>query len=572
MLQAVSLCAIALFTSGCTQHVSRAVVREDIHVDAAPVKPVARFSDVTEAAGVEFKQASGACGLFYFVEQNAAGASFLDANNDGFLDIYFPQPKVLGKCTAKLKQPLHQRLYFNDGKGYYQLAGNAFGGHETDYGMSAAVGDYDNDGDADLYVCCYGRNTLYRNRGNGTFEDVTLQAGVGLRGMSSSAAFFDYDNDGYLDLYVCRYSQWSPEKNIRCRDAAGNQDTCHPNEYPAMPDALYHNNGDGTYSDVTQKSGIGRMQARRALGVAAADFNTDGKLDLFVTNDVSANYLYINQGNGKFVDMAMQKSVAFGLGGKTQANMGIAVGDYDDNATLDAFVTTFTAEPYTLYRNEQEYFTDVSGSSGIFRATLPYLSFGAGFIDTTNRGLLDLFCANGHVSLHVNKVTPQYTYKQRNQLLMNDGKGRFTDDLAALPKDNVRVHRGAAFGDIDNDGKVDILVTANDDRPTLLRNESQGTGNWLLLKLTNKHGSVTPIGTRCIATINGKKKLRVVLGGGSYAGESDHRVHFGLGSATTVEKLEIRWLSGYTQILENVSANQILTLKEPMQNPVRKIT
>jgi hypothetical protein len=531
---------------------------------------VAKFVDVTQASGIEFKQSSGACGQFYFVEQISAGASFLDANGDGFLDIYFPQPKALDKCRSKLTQPLHQRLYLNDGKGKYRLAANAFGGSETDYGLSAAAGDYDNDGDVDLYICCYGRDTLYRNRGDGTFEDVTKTAGLGLGGMSSSAAFFDYDGDGYLDLYVARYSDWTPEKDRPCHNAAGQRDGCDPRLYPPMSDVLYRNNGDGTFSNVTQKSGISRVQPRRAMGVAAADFNNDGKLDLFVTNDLSINYLFINQGGGKFVEMGMQSSVAFGLGGKTQANMGIAVGDYDDNGRLDAFVTTFAGEPYTLYRNDDEYFTDVTGSAGLFRATLPYLAFGTGFIDTTNQGRLDLFCANGHVTMHVHKVTPSHTYKQRNQLLMNNGKGKFTDNVTALPKDDVRVHRGAAFGDIDNDGKVDILVTANDDRPTLLRNESSGTGNWLSLKLINKQGSVTPVGTRCIATIEGKKKLRVVLGGGSYAGESDHRVHFGLGSATTVEKLEIQWLSGRKQILENVPVNQILTVNEPGQKSVQK--
>jgi hypothetical protein len=559
---AIIFCCAAVSTNwGCKPKVSGGLRGEAVSSTRdARAQPL--FTDITERSGLAFKQSDGSCGQIYFVEQIASGASFIDANGDGYLDIYFPQPKELDKCKGKIKQPLKQRLYLNDGKGSYQLAKNAFGGSETAYGISAAVGDYDNDGDADIYVCCYGRNTMYQNRGDGTFQDVTQRAGTGLSGMSTSAAFFDYDADGHLDLYVARYCEWSPQKEIPCYSLSGKRDACNPLEYEPSSDVLYRNNGDGSFTDVTRKAGVG-SQRRRGLGVAAADFNNDRRLDLFIANDLGANYLYINQGNGKFVDMAMQLSVAYGVDGRPQANMGIAVGDYNDNSRLDTVITTFTGEPYTLYRNDGDYFTDVSGSTGLFSATRAYLSFGTGFIDSTNQGRLDLFCANGHVSPHTHETHAEYSYKQRNQLLVYDGKGRFIDNLKALPKDNVRVHRGAAFGDINNDGKVDILVTAKDDRPTLLRNDANGSGNWLSLKLINKQGCVTPVGARCIATIGGKKKLRVVLGGGSYAGESDHRVHFGLGDATSVEKLEIQWMSGQKQVVEVVSANQILTIKEP---------
>ncbi|MBV9471119.1 MAG: CRTAC1 family protein, partial [Abitibacteriaceae bacterium] len=507
------------------------------------------------------KQSDGGCGLHYFVEQNAAGAALFDANGDGNLDAYFPQPKPLGQCQAKAKAPLHQRLYFGDGKGHFRLVPNAFNS-ETDYGVGAAVGDYDNDGHPDLYVTCYGHNTLYHNRGDGTFEDVTKRAGVALGGMSSSATWFDYDGDGYLDLFVTRYNEWSVATDIACMRSGNRRDICPPTMYLPARDALFHNNGDGTFTDVTMQSGIGQ-EKRRGLGVAAADFNGDGKLDLFVANDMMPNFLFINKGHGKFEDMGMQENVAYGLSGAAQGNMGVAVGDYDENGSLDVLVSTFSDQPYTLYRNGGNFFTDVSGPTGIFKATLPYLSFGTGFLDARNLGRLDLFFANGHVMPYVSETRPLQTYKERNQLLLNDGHGKFTDDKAALPADDVRVHRGACFGDINNDGKIDILVTAEDDRPTLLRNDSTGTGHWLLLKLVDKHGCATPIGTKCIATIGGKKKLRVVLGGGSYAGESDHRVHFGLGAATQVERLEIHWLSGQVQVLQQVNADQILALHEP---------
>ena len=267
---------------------------------------------------------------------------------------------------------------------------------------------------------------------------------------------------------------------------------------------------------------------RRSLGAAAADFNQDGHLDLFVACDLGYNLLYQNRGDGTFEEVAAQSNVTSSPIGKVQANMGVAVGDYDGDGDLDILVTTFADEPFTLYRNEGGYYTDATVEAGIFQPTLPFLGFGCGFVDTRNQGVLDLFFADGHVSPYTTPKAPDCGYKQRNLLLLNDGKGHFSEDKPALPPDDIRVHRGACFGDINNDGRVDILVTAGDDRPTLLRNDS-AAGNWLLLRLTNKHGCATPVGTRCVATVGGKKLLRVVLGGGSYGGDSDMRVHFGLG-------------------------------------------
>lgn len=532
-----------------------------------PSRPVVKFTDVTAAAGLSFKQSHGGCGLRYFVEQVASGAAFLDANGDGSLDIYFPQPKPLGACKSKFKEPLRQRLYLNDGKGRFTLSSDAFGNAETDYGIGAAVGDYDNDGRPDLYVACYGRNALFHNRGDGTFEDVTDPAGVGLKGFSTAAVWFDYDSDGYLDLYVLRYCEWSVEKDIPCPGPHGERDVCSPQTYTPATHVLYRNNGNGTFTEVTRQAKVGG-ERRRGLGVAAADFNSDGRLDLFVANDLGPNFLYLNQGNGTFKDVAMQQSVAFGITGRAQANMGVAAGDCDGDEDLDVLVTVFSNEPYTLYRNEGGYFTDVSFQTGIGEATMPFLGFGTGFIDVRNNSNLDLFFANGHVSPFIHLKYNNIHYKQRNHLLLNDGQGDFTEIKTALPKDNVRVHRGACFGDVNNDGRIDILVTANDDRPTLLRNDST-PGNYLLLKLTDAHGCATPIGTRCVATVGSRKLLRVVLGGGSYGGDSDHRVHFGLGDATQVDRLEIRWLSGRTQVLHNVKGNQILIVHEGEEGTTR---
>jgi hypothetical protein len=519
-----------------------------------------QFADVTREAGLDAVQSDASCGQRYFIEQVASGATVFDANGDGFPDIYLPAPKPLGVCVGKVQGQFRPRLYINDGKGRFTLKEDAFPASETVYGIAGVAGDYDNDGKIDLYVAGYDRSVLYHNRGDGTFEDVTQKSGIDVRGFGTGGAWIDYDGDGKLDLYALRYCEWSIETDIACPGPGGVRDVCEPETYTPATNILYRNLGNGKFVDVSKQAGLG-TERRRSLGVVAADFNRDGKVDLFVANDLGPNYLYINLG-GRFEDEAMQQGVAYGLTGKAQANMGIAVGDVDGDGDLDVCITTFTKEPYTLYRNDGTYWTDVSAQTGIAKLSMPFLGFGAMMLDTRNNGRMDMFFANGHVSPFARDATGKDNYKQRNQLLLQQENGQFEDAVSALPPGDVKVHRGACQADFDGDGRLDILVTAENDKPTLLFNRSQETGNWLLLQLTSANGCATPIGTVCTASVGGTRRVRVLFGGGSYGGDSDTRVHFGLGKETVVPTLEIRWPDGRKQTLKDVKANQVLKIRQ----------
>jgi hypothetical protein len=360
----------ALLAGGCTNN-SQARTDGAAKAETVSVASV-RFEDVTKASGIAFRQYSGGCGQAYFPEQLAAGGTLFDADGDGDLDIYFPQPKPLGDCTTKLPTDLRDRLYLNDGKGGFALSAKAFDA-STEYPLAGAAGDYDNDGDVDLYISGYGGNTLFRNTGNGTFEDVTKRAGVAFGGLSTSSVWFDYDGDSDLDLYVARYCEWSLKNDIPCPLKNGKRDYCNPILYQPSPDALFRNNGNGTFSDVTQKAGFGRDKGR-GLGVAAADFNGDYLIDLFVANDLTPNSLYINQGSGRFVDKAMEQGVAFGLSGSALAQYGCSGGDFQEDGDLDVLVTTFSSQPVHAISQRPHRLRRCQRHHRHLAATLPYLA------------------------------------------------------------------------------------------------------------------------------------------------------------------------------------------------------
>ena len=528
------------------------------------VKPPASltFSNVASAARLRFRHWSGASPEKYVLETMGSGAAFLDYDKDGLLDIFLVNGG--GVPGYPPPAPVGHALYHNNGDGTFldvtSEAGIAGNGH---YGMGVAAADYDGDGWTDIYVTSFGRNLLYRNRGDGTFEDVTDQAGVAGGGWSSSAAFLDYDRDGWLDLFVARYVDFDFDRNVTCGDPARRiRAYCHPDIYDGVPSLLYRNNGDGTFSDVSQKAGITAHRGK-SLGVVAADFDDDGWIDIYVANDSVRNFLFRNRGNGTFEEAATPNGVAFDEGGRPQAGMGTAAGDYDGDGFLDLIVTNLDRENNNLYRGLGDVFADMSYQSGFAPPSLPLVGWGTGFFDYDNDGDLDVLVVNGHVIDNIEEFRPEGTYPQRKLLFENVG-GRFcevaADHGAALLI--PQVSRGAAFGDYDNDGDLDVLVLNLGGSPSLLRNDGGNHNRWLSLTLEGTRSPRDPIGVRIRYTAGGHTFTRSLSGGGSYLSASDHRLHLGLGQAEQAERIEIRWPSGTTEVLKNVTAGKFYHLRE----------
>lgn len=531
------------------------------------------FTDSTAILKLDFKHEASPTSNKYLPETMGGGVALLDYDNDGRLDIFFTNGAWLGDPMPQGKQPdKSDRKFWN--RLYHQNADGSFsdvtekagltGMPQNRYGMGVASGDFDNDGFVDIYVTGYGGNTLYRNNGNGTFTDVTARAGVGASGWSTSAGFFDYDNDGKLDLFVGRYVEWSFANNRYCGQARpGGRAYCHPDSFQGIANILYHNNGDGTFTDVSAKAGIANPKGK-TLGVAFADFDGNGFADIYVANDSVQCFLYRNNGNGTFTDVSLEAGVGFNEDGKSFAGMGADFSDYNNDGWPDIVVTDLSNERYLLFRNNRDgTFTDVTTESGLGRATLPYSGWSTFFIDYDGDGWKDLFVAQGHVMDTIESVSPNLKYLQPPLLLRNQGS-RFVKVEAGAAFQSAWAGRGAAFGDLDNDGDIDIVVANVGQRAYVLRNDGGNRNGWISVAATGTKSNRDGIG--CVVKVvsqSGKVQHYTINTAFGYLSASDKRLTIGLGEEKSARLVEVRWPGGAVQKFENVKSGQKLSVTEP---------
>ncbi len=533
--------------------------RHTVPLSGARTEQSPWFESVADQCGVDFHHTSGHAEKLYMPEIMTGGVGLLDYDRDGYLDAYFVQG---GRLVGSRENLPGNRLYRNLGRGRFEDATAAAGVGDVGYGMGCACGDFDNDGWADIYVTNVGRNVLYHNNRDGTFSDVTASAGVGDPSFSSSAAFVDYDHDGDLDLLVVNYVRWSPDREVACNGPNGRPDYCTPNVYQAPArDTLYRNNGDGTFTDASAASGISAMFGN-GLGVVCGDLNGDGLVDISVANDLLANQLWINQGDGTFRDEALQRGAAYSGDGLAEAGMGIDAGDIDADGDLDLFMTHFDAQTNTIYLNEGGFFVDQTSRLGL-TASLPFTGFGTSLVDLNNDGQLDIYVANGRVVVGHGEYVSSDPYAEPNQLFEGLRDGTFREVLPRGGTAELLVHssRGAAFGDYDNDGDIDIFVANRDGPAYVLRNRTGRGNHWVAFRVTNRHGS-DAIGARVEIVLGGRKRIRDVRTGYSYCSSNDPRVYFGLGTQARVENVRVTWVNRQVQTFGSFGADQIVELKE----------
>ena len=517
-----------------------------------------------ERSGITWTHTAGLSPEMFLPETVGAGCAFFDYDNDGWMDIYLVNS---GPCDFySPSKPLRNALYRNNRDGTFTDVTDKAGVPGSAYGMGVAVGDYNGDGLPDLYVTQYPRSILYRNNGDGTFTDVTAKAGLAAPGWATSAVWFDYDNDGRLDLFVCRFADFSREKNVWCGGhGPGERYYCKPNVYQPMPSWLFHNNGDGTFTDVSRDSGIAASLAK-AWGVVAADLNNDGRMDLFVGSDTAPNPLFINQGGGRFVDNGFLAGVAFNPFGVARSGMGVDAADYDQDGWIDLFVANVDHEMYSLYHNNhQGGFDDVSLRTPIGPITRLMSGWGLKFFDFNNDGDLDLIIANGHPDLVIQQHHPELRYLQP-LLLFEQSGGSWKDvsNSAGPAFGRPLAGRGLALGDFDNDGAVDVLVTTNNGPPLLLRNHAARDHHWLGLRLVGVRSNIDAIGAKVTWKSGDLLRHRSKVGGGSYLSSHDPRMVLGLGPRTEIDWLEVEWPQpgGSRQRFGGLPVDRYITITE----------
>jgi enediyne biosynthesis protein E4 len=523
--------------------------------------PAVTFTDVTAAAGIRFTHVNGAFGEKYLPETMGSGVVVLDYDGDGWPDLFFVNSTTWPGRPGTGALPA---LYRNNGNGTFTDVTRAAGLAVSMYGMGAAAGDFDNDGHIDLFVTGVGGNRLFRNTGQGAFTDVTRKAGLTQQGFSASAAWVDVDNDGHLDLFVTNYVEWSLAGDKRCSLDGKTKSYCTPEVYQGAAPWLFRNRGNGTFEDVTRKAGL-HDAGNKALGVALIDIDGNGRLDLFVANDTQPNRLYRNSGTGTFVDEAVAAGVAFSDTGTARAGMGVDAADWAGSGRQGLVIGNFSNEMIALYRNEGGgLFTDEAPASSIGRGSLLTLTFACFFFDADNDGRLDVFAANGHVADDIERVQPKITHAQPAHLFRSLGGTRFEDLAPAIPAlAQPVVARGAAYLDFDNDGHLDLVVTTNNGPARLLRNAGGARGNALRVQLVGTASNRSAIGATVVATLRGgARQSAMVKSGSSYLSQSELPLTFGLGQASNVEGLEIRWPSGRVEKLAAENAGQTIVVHE----------
>ncbi len=528
---------------------------------AAPYTP--QFHNIAASAGLtESIPNGGAKTKQFIIETTGSGVAFLDYDNDGFLDIFIAS----GEGGPS-------RLYHNDGKGHFTDVTAKMGlGESSGWAQGVCAGDYDNDGFTDLFVTYWGQNRLYRNAGGVHFEDVTERAGLkqDRTRYNSGCAFLDYNNDGHADLFVANYLKFDPKTTPKPGENAycwyrGIPVNCGPRGLPFDRNILYRNNGNGTFTDVSDASGISKPDQNYSLGVLTGDFNNDGLVDVYVACDQTPSLLYINQGDGTFVEEALLRGVAFDENGKAMSGMGATAADYNGDGWLDIFRSNFSDERETLYRNRGRGEFDDSTVAAGMSVNTRYVGWGCGFFDFDNDGWVDLFLVNGHAFPEVDRLSIDIHFKDRAILYRNLGNGKFSDVSERAGPGILERHsaRGAAFGDYDNDGLIEVLINNQNEPPSLLKQSTRPSNHWILLKLAGTRSNRSALGAKVRLTAGGRTQFAEVRSGGSYLSQSDLRLHFGLAAARSAERIEIDWPSGTRQVLRNIAGDRVVAVEEP---------